>query len=378
MKYIRSVQKKLTDVLGNKPVTILFGARQVGKTTVVKELLTHFTKPLYIACDDPVARRAIENKGSADLERLVRGHDIVVLDEAQVVENIGVSLKLLADANLQTPIIATGSSSFELANKLNEPLTGRNTKTYMFPLSLAELVRSSSELEVERSLDSYITYGLYPAIAAESGTEKKQKMLLDLTRDYLYKDLFTLGDIRNPFAFQKVVQQLALRIGSEVQYEDIAKNVGISSQTVQHYVDLLEQAFIVFRIRPYFTNKTNEITKNHKVYFYDTGICNSVVGNFTELDLRADKGHLFENFFVAEKMKQFLSDEQTGSLNFWRKKIGAEIDLLETHLQHGVQKAYEVKWIASATLPRSFRSAYGDVPFEVVTRDSIVGHFTQP
>lgn len=380
MFYKRQITSKIISLLGFKPVIMLFGARQIGKTTTVKEILKEFKNPLYISCDNKLERDKFENRGTEEIMPLIAGYDIVVFDEAQVVQNIGTTLKLIADNidKTKTQIIATGSSSFELGNKLNEPLTGRNTKLTMFPLSVAELVEAYGKLNVNSNLNNYLTYGTYPGILSQESVNLKIKALEDLTQDYLYKDLFNLGDIRNRFAFQKVVHHLALRIGSEISYEDIAKDVGVSAATVQHYVDLLEDAFIVFRIRPYFTNKIKEISKNHKVYFYDNGIRNAIIGNYEDIQNRPDKGQLFENFVISEKVKSIVYSESKTILNFWRKRAGdSEVDLLETTVHSGVQKSYEIKWNKTAKLPESFINIYGEKPFEVITTNNVVEFFTK-
>src|SRR3990167_5716525 len=297
MNYLRTIFNQLYENIGKKPILVLYGARQVGKTTLIKSILTKFSNTLYLQGDDPKEAMLLEHRSAKELSDLVSGYELTVIDEAQRVKDIGVTLKLIADNVKDVRVIATGSSSFELANKLNEPLTGRNRKFYLYPLSIKEVVDAYGKREVSKELDSAMTFGLYPAIVNATSREEKAILIKELSVDYLFKDLFLFGDIRNSFAFEKLVKLLALRIGSEISYTELAKEVGVSRDTIYNYVNLLEQAFIVFRLTPLFTNKTKEVNKSHKIYFYDTGMRNALIGNADPIDIRPDKGAIFENFF---------------------------------------------------------------------------------
>lgn len=377
MNYTRTIFEPLLKNIGEKPIVILFGARQVGKTTLIKEIIKRYKSPLYLEGDDPKNAALLEGRSSLELSKIVSGHDLIVIDEAQRVKNIGVVLKLIADNVPGVNVVATGSSAFELANKLSEPLTGRNRKFFLYPLSIPEVVDAYSKINTEKQIEDYLTFGMYPQIVHASGREEKIRLIKELTGDYLFKDLFLFGGIRNSFAFEKLVKLLALRVGSEISYSELAKEVGINRDTIWNYITLLEQAFIIFRLTPLYTNKTKEINKSHKIYFYDVGIRNALVGNFDSLELRSDKGAVFENFFIAEKMKEHAYAGRYTEVHFWRNRAGAEIDFVESTPTNDQVYAYECKWKDVSTAPLSFRTLYPDAHFISITTLNIVDHFVK-
>lgn len=374
MNYIRTIFDQIYENIGKKPVLVLYGARQVGKTTLIRSILAKFSNTLYLQGDDPKEAILLEHKSAKELSELMSGYELVVIDEAQRVKDIGVSLKLIADNVEHARVIATGSSSFELANKLNEPLTGRNRKFYLYPLSIKEAVVSYGKMNVNKELDSFLTFGMYPAIVNAPSREEKATLIRELAGDYLFKDLFLFGDIRNSFAFEKLVKLLALRIGSEISYTELAKEVGVSRETIYNYVNLLEQAFIVFRLTPLYTNKTKEINKSHKIYFYDVGIRNALIGNTDPIDIRPDKGAIFENFFIAEKIKERAYNVRLSDIHFWRNRQGSEVDFVESLHSSKEIFAYECKWKEKITMPISFKTAYPNARFECITIENIVSH----
>lgn len=374
MNYIRTIFGDLYENIGKKPILVLYGARQVGKTTLIKSIMTKFKNPLYLQGDDPKDALLLEDRSAKELESIVLGHDIVIIDEAQRVKDIGTILKLIADNIEHVKLIATGSSSFDLANKLSEPLTGRNRKFYLYPLSIKELVESSDILTVKKHLEEYMTFGMYPQIASANTRQEKMLLIKELTGDYLFKDLFLFGDIRNSFAFEKLVKLLALRVGSEVSYSEFAKEVGISRDTVFNYINLLEQAFIIFRLTPMYTNKAKEINKNHKIYFYDLGIRNALIGNIDPIDIRQDKGAIFENFFIAEKVKERAYAGRASEIHFWRNRQGPEMDFIESSNTGRNIVAYECKWKATVSVPTAFKNAYPQAGFTSINSGNIVEH----
>src|SRR3989338_3572377 len=377
MNYDRTIYNTLLKNIGKKPIIILYGARQVGKTTLIKTILRIFTKTLYLQGDDPKDALLLQHRSSDELSELVSGYDLVVIDEAQRIEDIGISLKLIADNVENAKVIASGSSSFELANKLNEPLTGRNRKFYLYPLSIKELVDAYGKINIDKELDSYLTFGLYPGIVNANSREEKAILIKELAGDYLFKDLFLFGDIRNSFAFEKLVKLLALRIGSEASYTELAKEVGVSRYTIYNYINLLEQAFIIFRLTPLYTNKTKEINKSNKIYFYDVGIRNALIGNTDSIDIRPDKGAIFENFFIAEKIKERAYSQRSSDIHFWRNRQGGEVDFVESLSGGKDIFAYECKWKEMANAPISFKTVYPNAHFECITIESIVRHFIE-
>ena len=377
VNYKRIIFEQLLAAIGKKPIVILYGARQVGKTTLIKSLLSKFIKTLYLQGDDPKDALLLEHRSAKELSELVSGYELVVIDEAQRVQDIGITLKLIADNVKDASVIATGSSSFELANKLNEPLTGRNRKFYLYPLSIKELLDAYGKIRVTKELESSMIFGMYPEIVNAVSREDKATLIKELAGDYLFKDLFLFGDIRNSFAFEKLVKLLALRIGSEISYTELSKEVGISRETVYKYVNLLEQAFIVFRLTPMYTNKTKEINKSHKIYFYDVGMRNALLGNFDSMELRPDKGAIFENFFIAEKIKERAYSLRSSTIHFWRNRQGAEVDFVESMQAGSEIVAYECKWKENAAVPLAFKTSYPDARFECVNTATIVDHFSK-
>lgn len=377
MDYNRTIYSQIMENIGKKPILVLYGARQVGKTTLLKSILAKFSKTLYLQGDDPKDALLLEHRSAKELTELVSGYELVAIDEAQRVKDIGITLKLIADNVKQPRVIATGSSSFELANKLNEPLTGRNRKFYLYPLSIGEVATAYGKLQVIKDLDSCLTFGMYPAIINAVSREEKTTLVKELAVDYLFKDLFLFGDIRNSFAFEKLVKLLALRIGSEISYTELAKEVGVSRDTIYNYINLLEQAFIIFRLLPLYTNKTKEINKSHKIYFYDTGIRNALIGNTDPIELRPDKGAIFENFFIAEKIKERAYRARSSEIHFWRNRQTSEIDFVEVTEGNKEIFAYECKWKEIATAPISFKTAYPRAHFECITSENIIDHFVR-
>ena len=372
MNYARTIFNDIYENIGKKPILVLYGARQVGKTTLAKLIMTKFKNPLYLQGDDPKDALLVEGRSAKELANIISGHDIVVIDEAQRVKDIGITLKLIADNIEQAKIIATGSSSFELANKVSEPLTGRNRKFYLYPLSIKELVQAYGMHTVKNNLEEYLTFGMYPQIVAAKARQEKILLIKELSGDYLFKDLFLFGDIRNPFTFEKLVKLLALRVGSEISYSELAKEVGIGRDTILNYVTLLEQAFIIFRLRPMYTNKTKEINKSHKIYFYDVGIRNALIGNTDSIELRPDKGAIFENFFISEIVKERAYSGRESEINFWRNRQGSEIDLVESSNANKTIAAYECKWKESASMPAPFKNSYPQATFASITTLNIV------
>lgn len=372
MIYIRTIETTIKENLGKKPVIVLYGARQVGKTTLVKTIMAGFKNPLYLQGDDPKDALALEGRSAKELSSLIFGRDIVVIDEAQRVKNIGISLKLIADSNPGIKLIATGSSSFELANKVSEPLTGRNRKFYLYPLSLAELVSATAVHEVKKQIDDYLIFGMYPQIVVAAGRKEKEALAKELTGDYLFKDLFLFGGIRNSFAFERLVKLLALRVGSEISYSELAKEAQISRDTVLNYINLLEQSFIVFRLTPMYNNKTKEINKSHKIFFYDTGVRNAVLGAVDPLEFRPDKGAILENFFIAEMVKSRAYANRGGEIHFWRHRQGGEVDFVEAFNRGEIIQAYECKWKNTVSAPRAFAAAYPHAKFTNITYDNVI------
>lgn len=349
-------------------VIVLLGARQVGKTTLLSELQEGANKVLSLNCDNVDDVLLLESKTSTELKYLLSSYDLVFIDEAQRVKNIGLTLKMIGDLKLKTQVVVTGSSSFDMANEVNEPATGRLIEYNLYPFSLSELAIETSEREEKRLLETRMVYGLYPEVVTEPGDAKR--ILMGLTNNYLYKDLFMYRGIKKPDLIQKLVRALALQLGNEVSYNELSSLLGVDRGTIETYINLLEKCFVVFRLDSFSRNLRNEIKKGKKIYFYDNGIRNAVLSNFAPLELRNDTGALWENLMVSERVKRnsYLGD--FAQLFFWRTHEQQEIDLVEE--QDGVLRTFEFKWNDKVKVkrPKSFVDAYPNSIYEVVTPEN--------
>ena len=322
---------------------LVFGPRQCGKSTMVEMLLGN-KEFLYLNGDDADARNVLTNTSLARLKNLIGNHSILFIDEAQRIADIGLTLKLIVDHFKNVQVIATGSSAFELANRLNEPLTGRKFEFLLYPLSFEEMVKHHGLLAEKGLISHRLIYGYYPEIITKTGEEKP--LLKLLAGSYLYKDLLMLEQIKKPLLLEKLLKALALQVGSEVSFNELAQTVGANKQTVEKYIDLLEKAFVLFTLPALNRNVRNEIKKGKKVYFVDCGIRNEIINNFNPIESRTDIGALFENFIISERIKYLRYNGIDAKLYFWRTAQMQEIDLIEEH-EGGVLKAFEFKWNAT-------------------------------
>lgn len=365
----RHLQDTLEHWLFRGKVIVLYGARQVGKTTLSRALLEPFgSSGLYLNCEIESVRSALSVREPMALKRYFGNPRIIVLDEAQRIPGVGEILKLLIDTYSDLQIIATGSSSFELANRSAEPLTGRALTFELYPLSYAELGQAVPAIERRGHLDYWLRYGTYPGVAFAG--EADARLLLDsLSSQYLYKDVLEFESLKKPDLLVGLLRLLALQIGQLVSYHELANSLKISSATVERYIDLLEKAFVVFRLTPFSRNLRNEIGKKNKIFFYDTGVRNSIIQQYQPVEIRSDKGGLWENFLVVERMKLLQARGLRPNRYFWRTMQQAEIDYLEE--RDGLLSAYEFKWQPRrANLPVAFSRAYPESTFEVVTPEN--------
>lgn len=365
---IRKSQPLIESSLFKGKVVIIYGARQVGKTTLVKEIQKKYSEnSVYLNCDEIDVREALTNKTSTQLKSYLGNKKLVIIDEAQRVANIGLTLKLLVDNFPATQVLATGSSSFDLSNEISEPLTGRKREFFLYPLSLSELRGTHSSLEINRIMEQRIIFGQYPAVV-NAGIESEQ-ILKEITRSYLYKDIIQYQGIRNHEAIEKLLQALALQIGNEVSYNELAKLIGIDKKTVENYVRILEQAFIIFTLRPYSTNVRNELKRLRKIYFYDTGLRNAIINNLNPLELRQDAGALWENFLLSERLKINSEKSLDPQLYFWRTQTGQEVDYLE--LVGGKIAGFEFKLTKNQTRNlKTFLETYPHATLTVINREN--------
>ena len=366
--YKREIETDLKRDSTKGKIICLVGPRQVGKTTLLGQIIEEGEKVLSLNCDEAFDVAEIENKSAEELKSLFHGYDMVQIDEVQRVENIGLTLKKIADLKMPVKVIVTGSSSLGMRDKIFEPATGRLIEYNLYPLSLKELSDATSKLEERKLLERRMIYGLYPEVVTDSGDARR--ILSNLANNYLYKDILAYGGIRKPDNLQKLVTALALQIGSEVSYTELSRIVGIDKATVENYIDLLEKCFVVFRLSSFSRNIRNEIQKGKKVYFYDNGIRNAVISNFAPLELRTDTGALWENLMVSERVKRNSYFQTYAKSYFWRTHTQKEIDYVEE--LDGIISAFEFKWNpkAKAKRPGDFFKAYPNSTFEVITPDN--------
>lgn len=368
--YKRDLHQIIVDQCFHGKAIILLGARQVGKTTLLKQIIQEQrTEVQYLNCDEPQVVEALTNRNMRELQLLVGSAKFIVIDEAQKVNNIGLTLKLIVDNIPDVQIIATGSSAFELRNRLNEPLTGRKFEYQMFPISTNEIYKSTGYLDVKRLLETRLIYGSYPDVLSNIGNA--QSLLLSLSDSYLYKDILTIDSLRKPEVLNKLLQALAFQVGSEVSYNELAQTVGTDSKTVEKYIDLLEKCFIIFRLNGLSRNLRNELKKAKKIYFYDNGVRNAVIQQFASVSLRNDMGQLWENFFISERIKRNHYMGHHCNMYFWRTTSQQEIDYIEE--SNGQLSAFEMKWNpkkGNTKLPDSFLNAYDIKETAIVTPDN--------
>lgn len=366
MEINRYLAESIKNRLFKGKAILLFGSRQVGKSTLIENVLKETGQAwIYFNGDEADVREILSNTTSTKLKLLMGDHKIVFIDEAQRIREIGLTLKIMTDQLKEVQVIATGSSAFELANRVNEPLTGRKYEFMLFPLSFSEMCAHHGLLQEKRLLEQRMLYGYYPEIVVKTGEEIELVKLL--AESYLYKDLLMLEQINKPALLEKLVKALALQVGSEVSYQELAQLVGADNATVEKYVGLLEKAFVVFMVPAYSRNVRNEIKKGKKIYFYDVGIRNAVINNFHPINARVDVGALWENFFIAERKKYHEYHSTGAKLYFWRTTQQQEIDLIE---ETGDKlQAFELKWSErkKVRFPLTFTTNYPEAVTHVVS-----------
>jgi len=372
----RVLKEQLTSRFGKGKVLIIIGPRQVGKSTLLRELQNEANQQtLFINCDEPDMRLMLENVTSTQLRSFVGTNTLIMIDEAQKVANIGETLKLMVDNIKDVQIVVTGSSAFDLLIKTNEPLTGRKLEFNLYPISTIELAIHHGKTDEQRLLERRMIYGLYPEIVNNPGNE--QEYLLELINSYLYKDVLSYQNIRRPDVLNKLLTGLALQLGHEVSYNELSQLIGIDKATIEKYIELLEKCFVVFRLSSFSRNLRNELKRTRKVFFYDNGVRNAILNNFAPLALRQDVGALWENFMVSERLKQNSYNRDFRKTFFWRTTTQQEIDLLEE--KDGILHAFEFKWNPKkqANIPKSFADAYPEHCFDVITSGNYMELLTQ-
>lgn len=364
----RSLEKIIAEKLSTNKAIIILGARQTGKTTLLEKLFRNNANCLWLNADEPDVQSLFENSSSTRFKAIFANYEKIIIDEAQRIQDIGIKLKLITDELKDKQIIATGSSSFDLSNMINEPLTGRKWEYQLYPLSFQELVNHTNLLEENRMIPYRMIYGYYPEVVSSQGNEKE--VLKQLTDSYLYKDILMWQGIKKPDKLLKLLQALALQIGSEVSFTEIGQIVDLDNETVEKYIQLLEKTYVIFRLNSFSRNLRKELKKSKKIYFHDNGIRNALIANFNQLEIRQDIGALWENFLISERIKFNHYNKIWCNSYFWRTHDQQEIDYIEE--KDGKLFAYEFKWNVSKKVrfSKTFLQAYTQNETNIIHRDN--------
>lgn len=352
-------------------VLIIYGARRVGKTTLLKQYLSKLPTPYKWCTGDDATVQQVFNSGSlTEILRYFEGYDLIALDEAQYIKNVGVGLKLLVDNKPGVSVIVTGSSSFNIEQETGEPLTGRKRTVVLFPFTQGELRNTMNEFELQQRLEDFLLFGSYPEVHLAHTYAEKTELLIELANSYLLKDVFALTRLRGEQRFRDLLKLLAFQIGQEVSVSELATQIGVDAKTIQFYLDILEKAFVIKKLSAYSSNLRKEITGKSKYYFWDTGIRNAIISQFNRMQDRADTGQLFENFYVIERIKQLAYQRTYTNSYFWRTYQGQEIDLIEE--KDGQLFPYEIKWGKNAKVKKQlfWKQHYQSAPIQIINRES--------
>ena len=371
----RTIEEKITDILKKqRKILVLYGARQVGKTTLINTTTKNFQgKILRINADEQLYHETLSSRDFSKLKGLVEGYDLLFIDEAQRIPDIGINLKILYDNIPKLKIIVSGSSSLELANRVNEPLTGRINTNILYPLSVLEWQKHKglNDFEISLKLEEFLLYGMYPELFSYENFDQKRKYLNDLTRSYLYKDILTLANIKYPEKLNQLLKLLAWQVGQLVSIQELSTTLQIHRESLLNYISLLEKSFVIFRLSGFNRNLRKEVVKMDKIYFYDTGVRNALINNFSSLQIRNDKGQLWENFLMAERKKENAYGDAFVNSYFWRTYSGAELDLIEE--KDGQLHGYEFKWRnKKAKVPALWTNTYKNSTFECINTDNFL------
>lgn len=369
----RTITKDIEKHLFKDKIIVIYGPRRVGKTTLVKHLAKKYAKKkkiLYLTGDDIVTQSNLSTRNQALLKQFFGNAELVIIDEAQRITNIGINLKIIVDTFPEIQIIATGSSSFELANEINEPLTGRTFTYFLPPFTLQELHNQLKPNEIIALLDKLLLYGFYPEVFL-GRSEDKERILKDITNNYLFKDVLAFEGQKNSQFIFKLLQLLAFQAGNEVSYNELAQILEVGKAHVEKYINLLEQTYVIYIIGPFSRNLRNEIGKKRKIYFWDTGIKNALIQNFNDINLRPDIGSLWENFYISERIKYLKTNLINKNIYYWRTYDQKEIDYLEE--SDGMLKGYEIKWRKEkARYYSDFLKTYKNSSINLINKDNFL------
>ncbi len=366
----RIIEDKIFNRLAANKVMLIFGPRRVGKTVLIRQLIDRFQgKHLLLNGEDMDSLTLLESKSISNYKRLLDGIDLLAIDEAQNIPEIGQKLKLIVDEVPGIKVMASGSSSFDLQNKAGEPLVGRSTQFHLFPFSQAELSQKENMLEIKQNLEDRLVYGSYPEVVNITDYTQKKDYLRDIVNAYLLKDILSIDGLKNSKKMIELLRLVAFQMGNEVSYDELAKQLGLSRNTVEKYLDLLAKVFVIYRLGSYSRNLRKEISKAGKWYFYDNGIRNALIGNYNPIALRDDIGQLWESYLISERIKQSNYSSNNKLFYFWRTYDGQEIDLIEE--SEGNINAFEFKWGTKIPkVPHAFSTNYPNSNYQVINRDN--------
>lgn len=372
----RLIQQRITLRLQPNKVILLFGARRVGKTVLIREILNQFGgKYLLLNGEDMNTFFLLEQQTVSNYKYLLNGVELLVIDEAQNIPDIGRKLKLIVDEIPGIKVIASGSSSFDLLNKTGEPLVGRSSQFLLFPFSQAELSKSENSFETYAHLESRLIYGSYPELISMDNYELRQEYLRDIVNAYLLKDILSIEGLKNAGKMKDLLRLIAFQMGNEVSYDELGKQLGMSKNTVEKYLDVLSKVFVIYRLGAYSTNQRNEVSKAGKWYFYDNGIRNAIIGNFNPISLRQDIGGLWESYLIGERIKQNNYLGLNKDFYFWRVYGGKGIDLIETSANE--IQAFEFKWgDKTPKIPAAFATNYPNAKYSVINQKNYLDFIT--
>ena len=373
----RRLANVISSLLTNQKVMLVYGARRVGKTVLIRQVSEKYAgKTLFLNGEDASTEVMFRERTAAHYRQLLSGVDLLIIDEAQNIPEIGKILKLIVDDVENIQVIASGSSSFDLRNQTGEPLVGRSYTFHLSPLSAEEWLTQIPAAQLYMDLEERLVYGNYPELLSIKSFEQKQMYLSELAQSYLLKDILTLDGIKNSSKMYNLLRLVAFQMGSEVSYDELGKHLSLSRNTVEKYLDLLAKTFVIYRLPAYSRNPRKEVSKAGKWYFYDNGIRNAVIGDFRPLAIRQDVGALWECYMISERIKLNDNRYDTSMYYFWRTYNGQEIDLIEE--RNGELKAFEFKWgDKKPKCPSSFKDNYPDVPFTSVNKSNFIDFVTK-
>ena len=365
----REIYERIKTKLFKGKAIILIGARQVGKTTLLQMFMDEYKdSSLYLNCDEFDVREILRDATSTKLKAIFGDKKLILIDKAQRVENIGLTIKIIVDVLKQYQVIATSSSSIGLTEQVNEPLTGRKYEFTLFPISWKEFVNHVGYLEANRDLENRLIYGMYPEVILKA--EEQKQTIKNITQSYLFKDVFTYKDLKKPEILEKLVKALALQIGNLVTYNEISQLLKVDVETVQRYIDILEKSYVIFRLPSFQRNMRNELSKSRKIYFYDLGVRNAIINNFLPLNRRTDVGSMWENFLIVERIKNNFNAEQFFNYYFWRTHQKQEIDFVEEREEELLAFEFSFNPSSKKRIPRTFIENYPEAKTLIVDKSN--------